>query len=121
MEDLTQKASQSSTPPPDEMDVWRDLAGMKKGRVYGLGSESTIMNKRYHGSSSSSSEWVRREEFEQLQDKNIELLTRVENNERMLHQMLEKLKPTMRTTGQAESGSELDSSEEDEGEDLGCS
>ena len=117
MEDLTQKASESNTPTPNELDVWRDVAGITKGRVYGLGSESTVMNKRYRGSSSSSSEWIRREEFEQLQDINIDLLARVEKNERMLHQMLERLQPPMQTTEQAQHGS--DSSEEDEKDLVG--
>nr|AFK44625.1 unknown [Lotus japonicus] len=60
MEDRMQRASEQNLPPPNELDVWREVAGMKKGRIYGLGLESTIINKQYHGSCSSSSEWVRR-------------------------------------------------------------
>ncbi|XP_057436280.1 uncharacterized protein LOC130728738 isoform X2 [Lotus japonicus] len=84
MEDRTQRASEQNLPPPSELDVWRDVAGMKKGRIYGLGLESTVINKQYHGSCSSSSEWVRRSEFDQLRN------TIMEETQRMVKQMMEE-------------------------------
>lgn len=117
MDHLTQRASEQNTPPPNELDVWCDVAGVRKGRIYGLGMESTVLNRNYRGSSSSSTEWVRRQEFEQLQNQNIELqarLERVENTERRLFQMLERLQPQIPNMDQAESGSESSQSEDDQ-------
>ncbi|KAJ1378326.1 Cactin, central domain [Sesbania bispinosa] len=58
-EELTQRASAQGTPPPSKLDLWRDVAGMKRGRVYGLGSESTVVagGPFYQSLISSSSEW----------------------------------------------------------------
>ncbi|MED6220745.1 hypothetical protein PIB30_047823 [Stylosanthes scabra] len=59
-EELTQKASDGSNV-PNEVDLWCDIAGVKKGRIYGLGTESTVIDKRStcRGSGSQSSEWLR--------------------------------------------------------------
>ncbi|KAJ1389012.1 putative transposase, Ptta/En/Spm, plant [Sesbania bispinosa] len=83
-EEIAQRASEEGTPLPNEFDVWRDVAGVKKRKVYGLGLESTIVSGRpyYQGSSSSSSEWVRREELEEIRRERDDLLIRLENNER---------------------------------------
>ncbi|XP_058755926.1 uncharacterized protein LOC131629141 [Vicia villosa] len=67
-EELTQQESSQGTPPPKEIDVWTEVARIRKGHVYGLGSESSLFASRrnYRGSSSSSTEWVQRHEFEEL-------------------------------------------------------
>lgn len=112
MEDRTQRASEQNLPPPNELDVWRDVAGMKKGRIYGLGLESTVINKQYHGSCSSSSEWVRRSEFDQLRN------TIMEETQRMVKQMMEERmqQPPMPTPNQEE----LETDESENEEDLGA-
>ncbi|KAK2443700.1 hypothetical protein QL285_014782 [Trifolium repens] len=45
-EELTQQASLEGNPPPKEIDVWTEVAGIRKGRVYGLGSESCLFASR---------------------------------------------------------------------------
>ena len=62
MDEPTQKAFEEGNSESNELDVWRDTTGIKKGRIYSLGLESTVVNRRpyYHGSSSQSIEWVRR-------------------------------------------------------------
>ncbi|WJX22685.1 hypothetical protein P8452_11966 [Trifolium repens] len=74
-EELTQQASLEGNPPPKEIDVWTEVAGIRKGRIYGLGSESPLFASRrnYHGSSSSSTEWVQRHEFEEMKFERDEL------------------------------------------------
>ncbi|CAJ2647879.1 unnamed protein product [Trifolium pratense] len=39
LEELTQQASLQGTPPPKEIDVWIEVAGTRKGHIYGLWSE----------------------------------------------------------------------------------
>lgn len=34
---LTQEASSQGMPPPNVLEVWTDVAGVKKGQIYGLG------------------------------------------------------------------------------------
>ncbi|XP_057452117.1 uncharacterized protein LOC130743920 [Lotus japonicus] len=110
MEDRTQRASEQNLPPPNELDVWRDVAGVKKDRIYGLGLESTVINKQYHGSCSSSTEWVRRSEFDQLRNT-------MEETQRMVKQMMEEMmqQPPMQTPNQEELETEESESEEDLG------
>ncbi|WJX83852.1 hypothetical protein P8452_66479 [Trifolium repens] len=74
-EELTQQASLEGNPPPKEIDVWTEVAGRRKGRIYGLGSESSLFASRrnYRGSSSSSTEWMQRHEFEELKFERDEL------------------------------------------------
>ncbi|KAK2361678.1 hypothetical protein QL285_086802 [Trifolium repens] len=69
-EELTQQASLEGNPPPKEINVWTEVAGIRKGRIYGLGSESSLFAswRNYRGSSSSSTEWVQRHEFEEMKD-----------------------------------------------------
>ncbi|XP_058759559.1 uncharacterized protein LOC131632857 [Vicia villosa] len=59
-EELTQQESSQGALLPKEIDVWTEVAGIRKGHVYGLGSESSSFASRrnYRGSSSSSIEWV---------------------------------------------------------------
>ncbi|XP_058781332.1 uncharacterized protein LOC131655488 [Vicia villosa] len=80
-EELTQQESSQGTPPPKEIDVWTEVAGIRKGHVYGLGSESSSFASRrnYRGSSSSSTEWVQRHEFEELKIEREEM--RIEREE----------------------------------------
>ena len=51
MDEATRRASQDGAPPPSELEVWRETTGVKKGRIYGLGLESTVIDGRpyYHG------------------------------------------------------------------------
>ncbi|WJX66607.1 cyclin-dependent kinase [Trifolium repens] len=67
-EELTQPASLEGTSAPNELDVWIEVAGIRKGHIYGLWSESSLFAswRNYRGSSSSSIEWVQRHEFEEL-------------------------------------------------------
>ncbi|XP_020238482.1 uncharacterized protein LOC109817593 isoform X2 [Cajanus cajan] len=67
-EELTQKANEEGTTPPNELDVWCDVARTKGGKIYGLGMESSVVAGRpyYRGSSSSSNEWVQRQELDEL-------------------------------------------------------
>ncbi|WJX62547.1 hypothetical protein P8452_47532 [Trifolium repens] len=67
-EELTQQASLEGTQPPNDIDVWTEVAGIRKGHIYGLGSESSsfVGRRNYRGSSSASTEWVQRHEFEEL-------------------------------------------------------
>ncbi|ESW15840.1 hypothetical protein PHAVU_007G106700 [Phaseolus vulgaris] len=67
-EDLTQSASAQGIPPPNELDVWCDVAGTKNGRIYGLGMESTVIGGRpyYLGSSSSLNGWIQSQELDEL-------------------------------------------------------
>ena len=69
--------------------------GVKKGRIYGLGMESTVVTKSYRGSGSSSSDWVRRSEFD-------ELMNKLANTERLVLQMMERMQPPIPTTNQVE-------------------
>ena len=90
MDEATQKASQDGTPAPTELDVWRETAGVRKGRIYGLGLESTVIDERpyYRGSGSESTGWVQRTEHEELLKKMVEenraLHDRLETNEKQL-------------------------------------
>ncbi|RYQ95801.1 hypothetical protein Ahy_B08g091159 [Arachis hypogaea] len=54
IEQTTQKAFEEGSNAPNEMDVLCEIARVKKGRIYGLGIESTVIDKRpsYRGSSS---------------------------------------------------------------------
>ncbi|KAJ1387123.1 putative transposase, Ptta/En/Spm, plant [Sesbania bispinosa] len=45
-QELTQRASEQGTHPPTEFDVWHDVAEVKKGRIYGLGLEPTVVDMR---------------------------------------------------------------------------
>ncbi|KAK2414249.1 hypothetical protein QL285_036862 [Trifolium repens] len=67
-EELTQQASLEGTQPPNDIYVWTEVAGIRKGHIYGLGSESSsfVGRRNYRGSSSASTEWVQRHEFEEL-------------------------------------------------------
>ena len=86
--------------------MWREVAGVKKGRIYGLRFESTVVTKSYRGSGSSSSDWVRRSEFD-------ELMNKLENTETLVLQMMERMQPPIPTTNQVDSGAEESESEED--------
>ncbi|WJX76784.1 hypothetical protein P8452_60163 [Trifolium repens] len=57
------------------IDVWTEVAGIRKGHIYGLGSESSLFASRqnYRGSSSSSTEWVQKHEFEKPKFERVEL------------------------------------------------
>ncbi|XLR47821.1 hypothetical protein S83_032481 [Arachis hypogaea] len=85
-----QKASEVGSNVSNEMDVWCEIARVKKGRIYELGIESTAIDKRpsYRGSISQSSDWLRRSEHEEImkkmQEENDDLKTRLEKTERGL-------------------------------------
>ena len=56
MDEATQKASEDGTPRPTELDMRHETTRVKKGRIYGPGLESTVIDGRpyYCGSSSQS-------------------------------------------------------------------
>ncbi|KAK2451395.1 hypothetical protein QL285_010453 [Trifolium repens] len=58
-----------------EIDLWTEVAGITKGHIHGLGSESSLFASRrnYRCSSSSSDEWVQSHEFEKLKFERDEL------------------------------------------------
>ncbi|KAK2382643.1 hypothetical protein QL285_070163 [Trifolium repens] len=119
-EELTQQASLEGNPPPKEIDVWTEVAGIRKGRVYGRGSESCLFASRrnYCGSSSSSTEWVQRHEFEEMKFERDELRD-------MVKQLMERLKfkPKPYTRDQVHEDNVVDDNEDivdnnDDNEDV---
>ena len=67
-------SSQQQTP-PSELDVWiHTVGGKKKGRVYGLGLESTALTgpSKFQGQSSSAFQWLNSEEFQEQVRKQVE-------------------------------------------------
>jgi len=93
LKQLTKRASAQGKPPPSELDVWCDVARSKKGKVYGFGMESTVMatSPCYRCSSSSSMEWVKKQEFDELakemeevKNERDKLQARVANTERLV-------------------------------------
>ncbi|KAG4935386.1 hypothetical protein JHK85_050305 [Glycine max] len=90
---MTKRALAEGKPSPSELDVWCDVARSKKGKVYGLGMKSTVMatSPCYNCSSSSSREWVKKQEFDELtkemeevKNERDKLQARVANTERLL-------------------------------------
>jgi len=45
---LTQEASSQGMPPPNQLEVLSDFAGVKTGQIYGLGMESSVLAGRPH-------------------------------------------------------------------------
>ena len=80
--------------PLDELQLWCQVAGINKGKVYGLGSESTkAIKKHLYQESSSSSVHAMRDEIEQLksqlkavQTERDDMQQRMLNNEREIQQ-----------------------------------
>ncbi|QCE15624.1 putative transposase [Vigna unguiculata] len=68
-EEESQSPSTIGVSPPDELQLWCKVAGINKGKVYGLGSESTkaIGRLSYHDPTSSSVQAMR-EEIEHLKN-----------------------------------------------------
>ena len=68
--------------------MYHETTRVKKGRIYGLGLESTIIDGRpyYHDFGSQSNTWIQRTEHEELLKKMVEensaLLARLESNEK---------------------------------------
>ncbi|KAL2322785.1 hypothetical protein Fmac_027164 [Flemingia macrophylla] len=63
----TKRALTEGKPPPSELDVWCDVARSKKGNIYGLGMQpKTTATFPCNHSSSSSIEWVKKQEFDEL-------------------------------------------------------
>lgn len=75
-EKQTQTASLQGANPPSQMDVWRGIVGVNKNTMYGYGLHSTeVLRPYYYGSSSSSSEWVQRQELNELRNQLEEVRT----------------------------------------------
>jgi len=72
---LIQEASSQGMPLPNELEVWTDVVGVKKGQIYGFGMESSVLAGRphYRGSGSSSTEWVQRHELEEMRNERDQL------------------------------------------------
>ena len=91
---MTESALAQGKPPPNELHVWSDVARSKKGKVYGLGVESTeVRGGPCHHGSSSSMELVTKQEFDELRREMEEvrkerdvLKTKVSNTERLIEE-----------------------------------
>ena len=72
---LAQEASSQGMPPPNQLEVWSDVAEVKKGQIYGLGMESSVQAgcPHYRGSGFSSTEWVQRHELEEMRNERDQL------------------------------------------------
>ncbi|MED6209463.1 hypothetical protein PIB30_054937 [Stylosanthes scabra] len=101
-EEATQKAAEDGSSARDGIDLWCDIAGVKKGRVYGFGIEPTIIDKR-SSCHDSSSQWLQRSEHEELvndlEEENRCLKTRLENaehaieeNNKLVQEMMKMMK-----------------------------
>jgi hypothetical protein len=72
--------------------VWTEVAGIRKGHIYGLGSESSafVGRRNYRGSSSASTEWVQRHEFEELKLEREEMKKERDELRAMVKQLMKK-------------------------------
>ena len=113
-------------PPPNELEVWTDVAGVKKGKLYGLGMESSVLARRpqYRGSGCSSTEWVQRHELEEMRNERDQLRKElaktnkvVEHQFRLIKQMMETMnfQPTHHFMDQANEDDEAN--EDDQAND----
>lgn len=106
MEQASSSASISGTSPPDELKVWCTVAGVNKGKVYGLGSESNkAIGKQFCYESNSSSVQALKDEIQQLKHTlqevrserdellNTVLVTqqKVQKNDKLLLMVMEKM------------------------------
>ena len=135
MDEASQKASEGGSYEPNEIDVWRDTTRIKKGRIYGLGLESTVVNRRpyYRGSSSQLADWVGRMEHKEIMKKMQEeksalrarlerTETQVQFNNKLLQEMMKRMNfqipdfqpPIGDTANREEDGDDQDN-EDDEG------
>ncbi|MED6193441.1 hypothetical protein PIB30_019556 [Stylosanthes scabra] len=62
-EEAIQKATKDGSSAPDEMNLWCDIAGVKKGCEFGI--NSTIIDKRF-SCHDFSSQWLQTSEHEEL-------------------------------------------------------
>lgn len=114
LKQLTKRALAQGKPPPSESDVWCDVARSRKGKIYGLGMQPKIMaaSPCYHGSYSSSAEWVKKQEFDELRKEMEEvrnerdkLEARFANTERLLkhnNALMRELMESMNTPATVE-------------------
>ncbi|KAK7387151.1 hypothetical protein VNO78_27696 [Psophocarpus tetragonolobus] len=92
MKHLTKKALVQGKPAPSELDVWCDVARSKRGKVYGLGMKSPVdAGRACYPDPSSSMEWVKKLEFDELRkeveevkNERDELEAKVANTERLI-------------------------------------
>ncbi|MED6223185.1 hypothetical protein PIB30_071491 [Stylosanthes scabra] len=100
-EEATQKAYEDGSSAPDEIDLWCEIAGVRKGKIYGLGIESTTIDKRFN-CCNSNSQWLQRSEHEELvkklEEENSYLKTRlkktektIEENNKLVQQMMKMM------------------------------
>lgn len=99
MDDLTQEASLHGMPPPNPLKVWTDVAGVKKGRIYGLGMESSVLAGRshYRGSGSCSTEWVQRHELEEMKNERDQLREELAKTNQAVEHQYQLIKQMMET------------------------
>ena len=94
MSQRSQASSNSGGQPPNESEVWAEVAGIRKGRIYGLGTESAnhLPQRRFRGSGSTSTELVR--EVENLKVEKAELTDRLEATTNRLDDTTKRLDAT---------------------------
>jgi len=113
---LTQEASSQGMPPPNELEVRTDVAGVKKGQIYDLGMESSVLAGRpyYRGSSSSSTEWMQRHELEEMRNERDQLRKELaKTNEAVKHQF-QLIKQMMETMNFQPTHHSMDQANEDD-------
>jgi len=103
-------------PPPNELEVRTDVAGVKKGQIYDLGMESSVLAGRpyYRGSSSSSTEWMQRHELEEMRNERDQLRKELaKTNEAVKHQF-QLIKQMMETMNFQPTHHSMDQANEDD-------
>ena len=92
-DEATQKASQDGTPPPTNLDVWHETAGVKKERIYSLGLEFTVIDGRPYCRGSGSQLKEHEEKLEKMGKDIKTLFARLESIEKQLqsHQNTDRI------------------------------
>ena len=113
---MTQEASSQGIPPPNELEVWTDVAGVKKGQIYGLGMESSVLAGRphYRGSGSSSTEWVQRHELEEMRNERDQLRKELAKTNEVVEHQFQLIKQMMETMNFQPTHHSMDQANEDD-------
>jgi len=113
---LTQEASSQGMPPPNELEVRTDVAGVKKGQIYDLGMESSVLAGRpyYRGSSSSSTEWMQRHELEEMRNERDQLRKELAKTNEAVEHQFQLIKQMMETMNFQPTHHSMDQANEDD-------